>query len=85
MKRMLDMEDVPLGTQVMTPTGRIGTVVKHHQSSKLDHFQRIAVQFSADPRDGVVLQPHLLTIIALPDKNLAAPLMPKTIRTRSKK
>ncbi len=63
MKRMLDMEDFPVGTRVMTPTGRIGTVVKHRGSeSKLDHFQRLTVQLDEGSRhDRVTLQPHLLT------------------------
>lgn len=59
------MEDFPIGTRVMTPTGRIGVVVKHHMTSKIDCFQRVSVQFGKNPRDGVVLQPHLLTM--LPD------------------
>lgn len=63
MNRMLDMEDFPVGTRVMTPTGRIGTVVKHRGSeSKLDHFQRLTVQLDEGTRhDRVTLQPHLLT------------------------
>lgn len=71
MKRMLDMEDFPIGTKVMTPSGRIGTVVKHHMTSKIDCFQRISVQFGKNPRDGVVLQPHLLTILIEPAKPIA--------------
>ncbi len=63
MKRILDMEDIPIGSKVSTPTGSIGIVVKHHTTSKIDHFQRISVQFGKNPRDGVVLQPHLLTVI----------------------
>ena len=63
MKRMLDLEDFPIGSRVMTPSGRIGIVVKHHATSKIDLFQRISVQFGKNPRDGVVLQPHLLTVI----------------------
>ena len=63
MKRAVEMEDIPIGSKVSTPTGRIGIVVKHHTTSKIDHFQRISVQFGKNPRDGVVLQPHLLTVI----------------------
>lgn len=70
---MLDIEDFPLGTKVQTPTGRIGIVVKHHETSKVDDFRRVSVQFGKNPRNGVVLQPHLLTVIELykwrnPDK-----------------
>ena len=71
MKRMLDMDDFPLGTRVMTPSGRIGVVVKHHKTSKIDHFQRISVSFGANPRDGVVLQPQLLMILEGPNENPA--------------
>ncbi len=60
---MLDMEDFPVGTRVQTPTGRIGTVVKHRGAeSKLDHFQRLTVRLDGGGRhDLVTLQPHLLT------------------------
>ncbi len=63
MKRMLDMDDFPVGTRVMTPTGRIGTVMKHRGAeSKVDHFQRLTVQLDNGTRhDLVTLQPHLLT------------------------
>lgn len=63
MKRMLDMDDFPVGTRVMTPTGRLGTVIKHKGAeSKLDHFQRLTVRLDSGRRhDLVTLQPHLLT------------------------
>ncbi len=63
MKRMLDMDDMPVGTRVMTPTGRIGTVTKHRGAeSKQDYFQRVTVQLDNGTRhDLVTLQPHLLT------------------------
>ncbi len=63
MKRMLDMEDFPVGTRVKTPSGRIGTVIKHRGAeSKLDHFQRLTVRLDEGGRhDLVTLQPHLLT------------------------
>jgi len=62
MKRMLDMEDFPVGTRVATPSGRTGTVTKHRGAeSKFDHFQRITVVFDGGKRnDMVTLQPHLL-------------------------
>lgn len=57
------MEDFPVGTRVMTPTGRVGTVIKHRgHESKLDHFQRLTVRLDNGTRhDLVTLQPHLLT------------------------
>lgn len=60
---MLDMEDFPLGTRVMTPTGRVGTVIKHRGAeSKLDRFQRLTVRLDEGGRhDLVTIQPHLLT------------------------
>ena len=63
MKRMLDMEDFPVGTRVQTPSGRVGTVIKHRGAeSKLDHFQRLTVRMDDGGRHGLVtLQPHLLT------------------------
>lgn len=63
MKRMLDMEDFPMGTRVTTPSGRTGVVTKHRGAeSKLDHFQRITVLLDGKRKnDYVTLQPHLLT------------------------
>lgn len=71
--RMLDMEDFPIGTRVMTPSGREGVVVKHHTTSKFDHFQRVSVQFGKNPRDGVVLQPHFLILVATPENKAINP------------
>ena len=73
MKRMLDLEDFPIGSRVMTPSGRIGIVVKHHATSKIDLFQRISVQFGKNPRDGVVLQPHFLVMLQESVKNPETP------------
>lgn len=63
MPRDIDIERFPAGTRVMTPTGRIGTVIKHRGAeSKLDHFLRVTVQIDGGGRhDVVTLQPHLLT------------------------
>ena len=63
MRRDLDVEDFPVGTRVMTPTGRKGTVIKHRGAeSKLDHFLRVTVRMDGGSRhDLVTLQPHLLT------------------------
>lgn len=60
---MLDIDDFPVGIRVITPTGRVGTVIKHRGAeSKLDHFQRLTVRLDdAISDDFVTLQPHLLT------------------------
>lgn len=62
-----DMEDFPIGSIVKTPSGRIGTVVKHRGAqSRFDLFQRIIIEFEEPIGDSVALQPHLLTMIQLP-------------------
>ncbi len=62
-----DMEDFPIGSIVKTPSGRIGTVVKHRGAqSRFDLFQRIIIEFEDPIGDSVALQPHLLTMIKLP-------------------
>jgi hypothetical protein len=63
MNRDRDLDDFPVGTRVRTPTGRVGTVIKHRgHESKLDHFQRVTVRLDDGTRpDLVTLQPHLLT------------------------
>jgi hypothetical protein len=63
MNRDRDLDDFPVGTRVRTPTGRVGTVIKHkgHESRK-DRFERVTVQLDSGNRhDLVTLQPHLLT------------------------
>lgn len=60
----LDMEDFPIGSVVKTPSGRIGTVIKHRGAqSRHDLFQRIIIEFDEPYGDTVALQPYLLTII----------------------
>ena len=60
-RRMVDVDYFPAGCLVITPTGRVGTVIKPRMlESKRDSFVRLEVRFSADPRDSVALQPHLL-------------------------
>jgi hypothetical protein len=60
-KRMLDIDDLPPGTWVRTPCGKVGTVIKSRGAeSRLDYFQRVVVYFGGGARDTVVLQPHLL-------------------------
>lgn len=62
-----DMEDFPIGSIVKTPSGRIGTVVKHRGAqSRFDLFQRIIIEFEEPIGDSVALQPHLLTMIKTP-------------------
>ena len=62
-----DMEDFPIGSVVKTPSGRVGTVVKHRGAqSRHDLFQRIIIEFEDPIGDSVALQPHLLTMIKKP-------------------
>ncbi len=62
-----DIEAFPIGSIVKTPSGRIGTVVKHRGAqSRFDLFQRIIIEFEDPIGDSVALQPHLLTMISLP-------------------
>ncbi len=62
-----DMEDFPIGSVVKTPSGRIGTVVKHRGAqSRHDLFQRIIIEFEDPIGDSVALQPHLLTMVKKP-------------------
>lgn len=63
MNKDAEIEDFPLGCVVRTPTGSIGVVVKHRYASKIDLFARVDVQFSNNPRDGVVLQPKYLVLL----------------------
>lgn len=62
-----EMEDFPIGAKVKTPSGRVGTVVKHRGAqSRHDLFQRIIIEFDEPIGDSVALQPHLLQLIASP-------------------
>ena len=64
----LDMDDVPIGSLVKTPSGRVGRVVKHRGAqSRLDLFQRVVIVLNEG--DSVVLQPHLLEVIELPSSD----------------
>ncbi len=58
----MDVDDFPVGTRVLTPTGRAGTVIKHRgHESKFDHFLRVTVRLDGGTRHNLVtLQPHLL-------------------------
>lgn len=62
MRRDVDIEDFPVGTRVRTPSGRVGTVIKHRGAeSKFDHFLRVTVRLDGGTRHNLVtLQPRLL-------------------------
>ncbi len=65
----LDLDEIPIGARVKTPTGRTGTVIRHTgPGSKLDHFVRIVIQLDDGLRDAcrVTLQPHLVRRINEP-------------------
>lgn len=66
--RAVEMDDLPIGSVVRTPSGRIGKVLKHRGAqSRQDLFERVLVGFFEPEGDSVTLQPHLLTIITKPD------------------
>jgi hypothetical protein len=74
---MLEIDDVPIGTRVKTPTGRVGTVIKHkgdkhfyrHLQRNHDLFPRALILFDGgNPRDTVTLQPHLLELVPSVDR-----------------
>lgn len=79
-----ELEDFPLGCVVRTPTGSVGVVVKHRQTSKIDHFCRIDVQFSNNPRDGVVLQPKYLELVEMPPNDYKPPFEFQTATARAR-
>ena len=84
MNNNAEIEDFPLGCVVSTPTGSIGVVVKHRYASKIDHFARVDVQFSNNPRDGVVLQPKYLTLVELPPPDYRPPIEFQTASARAR-
>lgn len=84
MNKNAEIEDFPLGCVVRTPTGSIGVVVKHRYASKIDHFARVDVQFSHNPRDGVVLQPKYLELIELPPPDYRPPVEFQTASARAR-
>ncbi len=58
--RDADLDDFPVGTRVMTPLGRIGTVIRHKGwESKKDAFLRATVQYDGEG-EMVTLQPRFL-------------------------
>lgn len=61
-RRDVDMDEFPIGSRVITPSGRAGTVIRHKgYESKRDSFLRIIVRYDGrDRRALVTLQPRLL-------------------------
>lgn len=55
-----DVDDFPVGSFVMTPTGRTGVVVAHKgYESRRDPFMRLLIKLDGGGRqDMVQLQPH---------------------------
>lgn len=84
MNKDAEIEDFPLGCVVRTPTGSIGVVVKHRYASKIDHFARVDVQFSNNPRDGVVLQPKYLVLVEMPPLDYRPPAEYQTATARAR-
>ena len=61
-RRDKDLDEFPIGSRVITPSGRAGTVIRHKgYESKRDSFLRIIVRYDGrDRRALVTLQPRLL-------------------------
>lgn len=66
MDRLRDVEDFPVLTRVVTPTGRLGVVIAHKgMESKEDAHERCVVRYvdgGGEDRDTVELLPHLLKL-----------------------
>lgn len=66
--RLRDVEDFPVGTRVVTPSGQLGVVVAHKGThSKFDAFERCMVRYTGRRMQGadrgtVELAPHLLKL-----------------------
>lgn len=63
--RNRDVEDFPVGSVVVTPTGKTGVVVAHKgYESRQDPFMRVMVRLDGGDRQDIVqLQPHYLRLI----------------------
>ena len=61
-RRDKDLDEFPIGSRVITPSGRAGTVIRHKgYESKRDNFLRVIVRYDGrDRRALVTLQPMLL-------------------------
>lgn len=59
---MFDREDYPVGMEVLTPSGRRATVVKHLSgASRFDPFSRVICRYvGGGAKDLVTLQPGVL-------------------------
>lgn len=72
-RRDKDLDEFPIGSRVITPSGRAGVVIRHKgYESRKDNFLRVIVRYDGrDRRALVTLQPRLLrkiptaTIISL--------------------
>ena len=62
MRGPADLEDLPIGTRVRTPSGLLGTVTRHKgRESRRDLYMRVTVRLDSGGRNGfVTLQPQLL-------------------------
>ncbi|HCP79419.1 MAG: hypothetical protein CML16_14820 [Pusillimonas sp.] len=60
-----DVEDFPIGSVVVTPTGKTGVVVAHKgYESKFDPFMRVMIKLDGGDRQDVVqLQPKYLRML----------------------
>lgn len=61
-RRDKDLDEFPIGSRVITPSGRAGTVIRHKgYESKRDNFLRVIVRYDGrDRRALVTLQPKML-------------------------
>lgn len=63
-----DVDDFPVGSYVMTPTGRTGVVMAHKgYESRRDPFMRLLIKLDGGGRqDMVQLQPHHVRHVVRP-------------------
>ena len=61
-RRDKDLDEFPIGSRVITPSGRVGVVIRHKgYESRKDNFLRVIVLYDGrDRRALVTLQPRLL-------------------------
>jgi hypothetical protein len=73
-RRDVELDELPPGTRVTTPSGREGWVEKCRGThSRNDRFTRLVVRFSPEPRDTVILQAKLLTPIDKSPETITKP------------
>ena len=65
--RDAEIDDYPIGTPVVTPLGRLATVIDHlGHESRMDPFERVILRYEGGARrDTVTLQPKLLVKLSL--------------------